>query len=93
MEKLIRRIVIFLVRKRLGLKAYEGFQFDNQKSKTDWYMFTNYEVLKVTYNDHDICQSSVSLNWLLDSKCKVHKIDVSERTVMLSKKKIFTGEK
>lgn len=93
MEKLIRRIVIFLVRKRLGLKAYEGFQFDNQKSKTDWYMFTDDEVLKVTYNDHYICQSSVSLNWLLDGNCKVHKTDMYERAIVLSKKKIFTGEK
>lgn len=93
MEKLIRRIVIFLVRKKLGLKAYEGFRFDNQKSETDWYMFTDDEVLKVTYNDHYICQSSVSLNWLLDGECKVHKIDRDERAIVLSKKKIFTGEK
>lgn len=93
MEKFIRRTIIFLVRKRLGLKAYEGFRFDNQKSETDWYMFTDDEVLKVTYNDHYICPSSVSLNWIIDSKCTVHKVDVSERAIKLSKKKIFTGEK
>lgn len=62
------RLIIFLVRKRLGLKRYEYFRFTNQKSNARYY-FTETNVMK------DWCgviePSSVSLNWLLDKKCKV----------------------
>lgn len=78
MDKLIRRLIVFLVRKRLGLKAYEGFRFTNQASKTNWYMFTNDELLKVEYNDTYIRQSRVSLNWLLDNKCMIKKIPIDD---------------
>ena len=87
MNKFIRQTVIFLIRKKLGLKAYEGFQFVNQKSITDWYMFTDYEVLKVTDNDTYIHPSSVSLNWLLDDKCKIKKIDSSDREVRIRRER------
>lgn len=70
MNKLIKRIVIFLVRKRLGLKLYQTFRFSNQKFDFDYYYFTPYDLMKFR-DDHGIRYlSSVSLNWLLDDGCK-----------------------
>lgn len=70
MNKLIKRIVIFLVRKRLGLKLYQPFRFGNQKHGFDYYYFTKDGLMKFR-DDIDICYlSSISLNWLLADGCK-----------------------
>ena len=66
----MRRIVIFLVRKKLGLKKYEYFQFVGQKSNAVYY-FTEASVMK-RWKDHTTL-SNVSLNWLLDDECKITK--------------------
>lgn len=93
MDGMIRRIVIFLVRKRLGLKTYEGFRFINQASKTNWYMFTNSELLKVTYNNTYIRQSSVSLNWLLDDKCVIKKVPIDDNTKRMKRRALWRCDK
>ena len=62
----MRRAIIYLIRKRLGLKKYEEFQFENQKTNAV-YCFTDMEILK--YNGRVIRLSSVSLNWLLNDEC------------------------
>ena len=66
-----RRLVIFLVRKRLGLKKRQYFRFTNQKSSALYY-FTSTAVMKV----EPTCtrQSTVSLNWLLNDECSIEKI-------------------
>lgn len=79
-ETNMRRLIIFLIRKRLGLRKSEPFRFENQKSRTDWYMFTDIDILKHTTDERGnevIRQSTVSLNWLLDEKCKIVKMQVS----------------
>ena len=76
----MRRLIIFLVRRRLGLHKLEPFRFENQKSRTDWYMFTDKKILKHTTDEFGyeiIEESGVSLNWLLDEKCKIVKMQVS----------------
>lgn len=93
MDRLIRLLVIFLVRKRLGLKTYEGFQFINQASKTNWYMFTNSELLKITYNNTYIRQSSVSINWLLDNRCAIKKMPVNDEIKCVKRRVLWrSGE-
>jgi hypothetical protein len=86
----MKRLIIFLIRIRLGLKKGQRFRFDNQKSKFDEYYFTDTELMKfepkfVPYNDakREIEQgenshyrpSSVSLNWLLNNECKITKCE------------------
>ena len=66
---MIRRLIIFLVRVKLGVKKYEVFRFSNQKSKEDYYCFTDAELLKTEKGI--IRPSSVSLNWLLNDKCQI----------------------
>lgn len=70
----MKRLIIFLVRRRLGLKKNEHFRFANQASKITYYYFGDTcvhktdELGRVTY-------SNVSLNWLLDDRCEIIKID------------------
>lgn len=33
----MKRLILFLIRRRLGLKKYEPFQFNNQKSDAVYY--------------------------------------------------------
>lgn len=65
----MKRLIIFLIRTRLGLKKHEKFQFANQKSKHDMYYFTSTEIKKI--EGCQVRNSSVSLNWLLDDECEV----------------------
>jgi hypothetical protein len=65
---LLKRLIIFLVRKKLGLKKYQTFKFDNQKTDAV-YWFSSKTVVKAL--NGDIIESSVSLNWLLNDECKI----------------------
>ena len=70
----MRRLIIFLIRKKLGLKKYENFTFVGQKSDAIYY-FTECSVMKRWRGQTTL--SSVSLNWLLDKDCEISK-EVSE---------------
>ncbi len=63
-------LIIFLIRKRLGLRKNQRFRFQNQKSATEYYWFTSEAVMKKLDNGR-VIQSSVSLNWLLSDDCVI----------------------
>lgn len=67
----MRRLVIFLIRKKLGLKKYEVFKFSNQKSDAVYY-FTETSIMK--HWRGQTMKSGVSVNWLLDKDCKVDRV-------------------
>lgn len=67
---MIKKIVFWMVRKKLGLKEREPFQFVNQKSNAVYY-FTRDALLKAWRGS--IEKSGVSLNWLLDDECEIKK--------------------
>lgn len=69
---MIRRLIIFLVRKRLGLKKNQPFRFCNQSGLAVYY-FTSTEVIKAKANGQTQ-KSNVSLNWLLSDECKIKKL-------------------
>lgn len=69
----MRRFILFLIRKRLGVKKYEHFRFNNQRSKTDTYYFGETCLWKRTFGEIDM-KSNVSLNWILDEGCEITKI-------------------
>jgi hypothetical protein len=69
---LIKRLILFLVRWRLGLKKYEPFQFDNQKTDAVYY-FSDSGIMKAVPGT--ITKSRVSLNWLLDDECGIISCD------------------
>lgn len=66
----MRRLIVFLVRKRLGLRKYQRFRFQNQKSPTSFYFFTRNHLMKQT-GDGFVYGSHVSLNWLLSDECRI----------------------
>lgn len=73
---MLQTIIIYLIRKRLDVKAYERFQFENQKSNSDVYYFGKCRLWKETIIGEGINytqSSNVSLNWLLDDRCKIIK--------------------
>ena len=67
----MRRIVMFLIRKKLGLKKFEKFKFVNQKSDAVYY-FTESNVMKLWHNQTVL--SGVSVNWLLDDDCEIERL-------------------
>ena len=67
----MRGIVIFLIRKKLGLKKYENFKFVNQKTDAVYY-FTESNVMKRWRGQTML--SGVSINWLMDDECKIEKV-------------------
>lgn len=66
----MKRLIVFLIRRRLKLKKYERFQFTNQTDKTVWYYFESDRIVKSYSNGYTV-SSSVSLNWLLDDLCEI----------------------
>lgn len=72
----MRRLIIFLVRKKLKLKLYEEFRFANQKTSNTYY-FEKDRLIKVEHiNEWEVrmCKSSVSLNWIIDDRCEIIKL-------------------
>lgn len=67
----MRRVVIFLIRKKLGLKKYEKFRFAEQKSNAVYY-FTEDNLMKYWRNQTML--SGVSLNWLVDKDCTIERV-------------------
>lgn len=68
----MRRFVMFLIRKKLGLKKFEKFKFVNQKSDAVYY-FTESNVMKLWHNQTVL--SGVSVNWLLDDDCEIERVN------------------
>lgn len=73
----MKKMILFLIRKHLGVKKFEPFTFVGQKSHT-FYYFNDEEIVKEwRYPSRKAGQteaSHVSLNWLLDDNCKIEKI-------------------
>ena len=67
----MRKLVIFLIRKRMGLKKREKFKFVNQKSDAVYY-FTDEFLMKYWHGQTML--SGVSINWLLDNDCEIERI-------------------
>lgn len=66
----MNKFIIFLIRKKLGVRKYEGFRFTNQRVNTkDIYYFTDTELMKFAYGM--TVPSKASFNWLLDPECQV----------------------
>lgn len=72
----MKRLILFLIRRKLHISAYTPFIFDNQKSKRDFYYITHKGVKKYDGRLQAEINSNVSINWLLDKECKITKIDI-----------------
>lgn len=72
---MIKKIVLFLIRKKLGVKKFQRFRFSNQKKK-DVYFFTNDKLMKEVYPTFKWIPSRVGLNYLLSKGCKCDKENI-----------------
>jgi hypothetical protein len=72
---MLNRLIIFLIRRRLGIGPSEYFRFTNQKSN-DIYYFDSKQgsLIKLPGFAPHPCLSGVSLNWLLSDECKIEKV-------------------
>ena len=72
---MLKRLILFLVRKRLELRVGQPFRFTNQKSDAI-YFFSVYGLWKEigNYPYAYPVASGVSLNWLLSDECEIEKI-------------------
>ena len=73
----MKKFVMYLIRRKLGLKKNEKFQFVNQKSDAV-YFFTEEAIMKRWHGQTML--SGVSLNWLLDDDCEITKLVKGEET-------------
>lgn len=71
----MKKLILFLVRRRLGLKKREAFRFSNQKSGYNFYFFDDDGIIKCDPVFNLTKYSNVSLNHLLSSECKIVKIE------------------
>lgn len=71
----MKRIILYLIRKKLGLKKEQRFRFIGQKSRVEYYFFTKDAVMKRTAHG-EVIRSNVSLNWLLDDACEIAIMDI-----------------
>ena len=58
----MKKLILFLIRLRFGLKKYEQFQFVGQKAITNTYFFTDDAILKFWRSSGKLEKSHVSLN-------------------------------
>lgn len=68
---MLNKLIIFLIRKKLGLKKYDDFFFTNQKVADDRYHFTDNCLMKYDSKANVLYKAHVSLNWLLDKDCSI----------------------
>lgn len=66
----MNRLILYLFRKKLGVKKFEQFRFTNQKDPAVFF-FSSDRLIKNT--GYCLEYANVSLNWLLNDNCKVHK--------------------
>lgn len=67
MDNFIRRLIIFLIRRRLGVRRYHFFQFDNQLDDS-WYYFTRTYLMKCI--DGETRPSNLSLMYVMYARVK-----------------------
>ena len=85
----MKRLILFLIRKKLGLRKFQPFRFEGQKSKTNFYYFKNNGLMKYDASLHKVFDSHVSLNWILNDKCKIFALDLEDTTIFI--KNPFNG--
>lgn len=63
------KLVLFLIRKRLGVKEGQKFYFRNQKDKQDRYAFEGKRLVKYPSFGRKR-NSSISLNWIISNRAR-----------------------
>lgn len=82
---MLRRFIAFLIKRKLGVKDFENFQFAEQKSEYDHYFFDGGQLYKWTYDKRtglfELGLSHVSYNWMTDPNCSVKKFPIEKTSL------------
>lgn len=80
----LNRASIYLLRKKFGLKKFQPFRFENQKSEHDFYYFTNWGIKKCEFTVDTVSESQkifakivdsdLGFDWLINRDCRISKI-------------------
>ena len=75
----MKRLILTLIRMKLGIFKGDKFRFANQRSKEDYYYFTDTGLMKAEYIDDFKCPNirpaNVALNWLIDDNCVIRMVE------------------
>ena len=71
-----KRLIIWLICRKVGVKPGQCFRFTNQKSDSKYFFEKDLGLIKI-YNDR-FWMSGVSLNWLLDPECEIETLKSNE---------------
>lgn len=69
---MIKKLIIFLIRRKLGLRKYEGFQFTNQKNNCIYY-FSDDALLRENPEGY-VRECHAGLNFLISDECEIRKV-------------------
>ena len=74
------RLIVFLIRRKLGLRKGEHFRFTNQRTRANYYYFDSSALRKVSIHDNMVTDvlSDVPINWLLSDDCSIQKTGIFE---------------
>ena len=67
MEKLYVKSIMYILRKKLGVKKNQLFYFQNQKNKNDRYYISTYRIKKIGKNRN--YDSNLRINYLTSLQC------------------------
>lgn len=77
----VKRLIIFLIRRRLKLRVGDFFIFDNQKTHSI-YWFKKDRLMKM--EGGVIRRATVSINWLLSDDCVINNFGKSMDSAVLA---------
>ena len=78
---MLKHLILFLIRIKLGVKKYDKFQFANQRSDYDKYWFDDFGFQKTEFTNTTtgycavIRPANVSLMFLISDECEIKKVD------------------
>jgi hypothetical protein len=70
----MRKLILFLMRKKLRVEKYEYFKFSNQKSKTI-YFFDDWGFWRRDLTSGKVRECKACLNFLLSDECEIVRVE------------------
>lgn len=70
----MKKRILKLIMKKLGVKDHEHFQFADQREEFIEYFFTNEAMMRFNPETNEIKEARITLNYLLSDDCKIVRV-------------------
>ena len=70
----MKKRILKLIMKKLGVKDQEHFQFADQREEFIEYYFTDEAMMRVDTETGEVKESRTTLNYLLSDNCKIVRV-------------------